>query len=143
MFVVATNVEKNRLNTEQVREHYKKLQEVEHAFRDMKITRINIRPIFHVKEAQTRGHVFITMFSYAIIHQMEKAIFPLLKKINKEDKEQLSYKDIEEEVKEIKIVELTIGKGIKKIQITKLSERQKIIFQSLKIKKDDLIKIAM
>ena len=143
LYVVATNVEKNRLNTEQVREHYKKLQEVEHAFRDMKITRINIRPIFHVNEAQTRGHVFITMFSYAIIHQMEKAIFPLLKKINKEDKEQLSYKDIEEEVKEIKIVELTIGKGIKKIQITKLSERQKIIFQSLKIKKDDLIKIAM
>lgn len=143
LYVVATSVKKERLNTKQVREHYKKLQHVEHAFRDMKTTRINIRPIFHVNESTTRGHVLISMFSYAIIHHMEQSIFPMLKKINKEEKERLSYKDIEEEVKKIKIVELNIGKGNKKIQITKLSERQKIIFQSLNIKKNELIKIAV
>jgi transposase len=132
LYVVATNVKPEKLNTKQVREHYKKLQHVEHAFRDMKTARLNIRPIFHVNEATTRGHVLLTMFSYAIIHHIEEAIFPFLKKINKDEKLKLSYKDIEAEFHEIKIVELNIGKGTKKIQITKLSERQKTIFESLK-----------
>jgi len=142
LYVVATNVKREKLNTKQIREHYKKLQHVEHAFRDMKTTRIEIRPIFHINEAQTRGHVLIAMFSYAIIHYIEKSIFPTLKKINKEQKEQLSYKDIEEELKEIKIVELNIGKGVKKIQMTKLSSRQKTIFKSLNFKENELTKIA-
>ena len=143
MYVVVTNVKKERLNTRQVRKHYKKLQHVEHAFRDMKTTRINIRPIFHVNEATTRGHILISMFSYAIIHHLEQSIFPLIKQINKVEKEQLSYNDIKEEVKEIKIVELNIGRGNKKIQITKLSERQKAIFQALNINESKLIKITV
>ncbi|MCP3925402.1 MAG: IS1634 family transposase [Desulfobacterales bacterium] len=143
LYVVATSVKRQRLDTKQVREHYKKLQHVEHAFRDMKTIRLNTRPIFHVNEAQTRGHVLITMFSFAIIHFIEKNIFPMLKEINKQEKEQLSYKDIEEELKEIKVVELKIGKGIKNIQITKLSQRQKTIFKSLNIKENELTKIAM
>lgn len=143
LYVIASSVKRERLNTKQVREHYKKLQHVEHAFRDMKTTRLEIRPVFHVNKAQTRGHVLITMFSYAIIHCIEKSIFPMLKKINKEEKEQLSYKDIEDELREIKVVELNIGKGIKKIQMTKLSEQQKTIFKSLNIKENELTKIAM
>ena len=143
LYVVATTVSKKRMDTQQVREHYKNLQHVEHAFRDMKTTKLDIRPIFHVNEAQTRGHVLITMFSFAIIHQIEKCIFPLIKKINKKDKEQLSYKDIEDELKAIKMVELNIGKGNKKIEITRLSKRQKIIFDALKINDNELNKIKM
>jgi len=142
IYVVATTVKKERLDTEQVRKHYKKLQNVEHAFRDLKTNRINIRPIYHVNEATTRGHVLISMFSFAIIHQIEQGFFPLVKKINKQEKEQFSYKDLEDEVKEIKIVEFNIGKGNKKIQITELSEHQKMIFQALKIKENELTKIA-
>lgn len=143
LYVVATTVNKTCMDTQQVREHYKNLQHVEHAFRDMKTTKLDIRPIFHVNEAQTRGHVLITMFSFAIIHQIEKSIFPMIKKINKKEKEQLSYKDIEEELKAIKMVELNIGKGNKKIEITKLSKRQKIIFDALKINDNELNKIKM
>ncbi len=143
LYVVATNVRSEKLDAKQVREYYKKLQHVEHAFRDMKTTRLEIRPVFHVNEAQTRGHVLITMFSYAIVHCIEKSIFPMLKKINKHEKEQLSYKDIEDELKEIKVVELNIGKGIKKIKMTRLSERQRTIFQSLNVKENELTKIAM
>lgn len=32
LYVVATNVESEKLDTKQVREHYKKLQRIEHAF---------------------------------------------------------------------------------------------------------------
>jgi len=102
----------------------------------MKSVRINVRPIYHVHEATTRGHILCTMFSYAIIYTMEQSVFPLLKEINK----QLSYKDIAGELSQIKIVEYNLGKKVHKIQITKLTQMQEKIFKALKIKENDLIK---
>jgi len=140
LYVLVTNVKSEKLNKKEVREQYKNLQHIEHAFRDMKSARLNIRPIFHVNESTTRGHILISMFSYTIIYTMEQAIFPLLKEIKKDSKKQLSYKDIEEELKEIKIVELNIGKNVQKIQLTKLTETQQKIFEIFKIKEDKLAK---
>jgi transposase len=142
LYVLATSVKSTEMNTTEVREHYKKLQEVEHAFRDMKSGRLNIRPVFHVKESPTRGHVLISMFSYSIIYSIEQAIFPLLKTIKKESKKQLSYKDIESELNAIKIVEFNIGKNVQKIQITKLNEIQEKILDSLQIKSSDFDKFV-
>ncbi len=51
----------------QARQQYKNLQHVEHAFRDFKSDNIQIRPVYHRNEAQTRGHVLLSMFSYAIV----------------------------------------------------------------------------
>lgn len=140
LYVLATDVKSEKLGKKEVRAHYKNLQHVEHAFRDMKSARLNIRPIFHVNESTTRGHILISMFSFAIIYTMEQAIFPLLKEIKKDYKQQLSYKDIEEELKEIKIVEFNLGKNIQKVQLTKLTEIQKKIFENLKIKEYELSK---
>jgi len=85
-----------------VREKYKELQNVEHAFRDMKTDKLNIRPIFHVNEAQTRGHVFVCMFSYAIVKELETAIYPWIKTYNKENNCKLPYHDIMDELNNIK-----------------------------------------
>ena len=61
---------------------------------------------------------------------MEKYIFPLLK--TKKDK--LSFNDIVEELKMIKLNVLSFGKSNhQEIRITKLSEIQKLIFKSLNI----------
>jgi len=136
LYVLATNVKSEKLNKTQIREQYKNLKHVEHAFRDMKSVRINVRPIFHVNEATTRGHILLTMFSYAMIYTLEQAVFPMLKDLDK----QLSYKDIEEELKEIKIVEFNLGKKIKKVQITKLTSKQEQILKNLKIKETELLK---
>ncbi len=136
LYVLVTNVKAEEYDKKQVREQYKNLKHVEHAFRDMKSVRINVRPIYHVNEATTRGHILCTMFSYAIIYTMEQSVFPLLKEINK----QLSYKDIAGELSQIKIVEYNLGKKVQKIQITKLTQMQEKIFKALKIKENDLIK---
>ncbi len=50
-----------------IRQKYKRLQNLKHAFRDLITDKLNIRPIFHRKVTQTRGRVFICMFAYAII----------------------------------------------------------------------------
>jgi transposase len=139
-YVVTSNVAKEKMDKETVKQHYKALQNVEHAFRDMKTCRLDVRPIFHVNEATTRGHVLITMFSYTIIHQLEHKLFPFLKQWNKKNKRQLAYHDIESELKDVKLVELKIGKNCPKILITEPSSIQQDIFDILEIKQSDLMK---
>jgi len=142
-YIVTSNIPVEKMDKETVRNHYKELQHVEHAFRDMKTCRLDVRPIFHVNEATTRGHVLITMFSYAIIHQLESKIFPFLKEWNKENKQQLAYHDIEEELKDIKLIDLKIGKNCPKIIITELTTLQQKIIDVLDIKQTDLMKKIM
>jgi transposase len=138
LYVLATNVKPEKLNKTEIRAQYKNLKHVEHAFRDMKSVRINIRPIFHVNESTTRGHILLSMFSYAIIYTMEQSVFPFLKELDK----QLSYKDIEDELGQIKIVEFNLGKNVKKIQTTKLTDNQQKIFELLNIKETELLKFV-
>jgi len=138
-YVIVTNITKEKMAKETVRKEYKSLQHVEHAFRDMKTMKLNIRPVFHVNENTTRGHVFVTMFAYAIVREMEIKIFPWLKKTNKEQKSQYSIHDIQEELKEIKLTVLQLGKNHEDIKITELTNRQKEIFSILDINKELLI----
>ncbi len=132
-YVFVSNLSKEQMTKENIRNEYKKLQNVEHAFRDMKTSRLDIRPIFHVNENTTRGHVFVTMFAYTIIREIETKIFPWLQKNNKSKKQQFSINDIEEELKMIKLNVLNFGTDYNEIKITELSENQKEILQVLDI----------
>ncbi len=100
-YIIESTVTKQDMDTKLVRAKYKELQNVEHAFRDMKTDKLNIRPIFHVNEAQTRGHVFVCMFSYAIVKELETVLFPWLKVYNRKNNCKLSYHDITDELNEI------------------------------------------
>ena len=137
-YVITTNVGKQNLDKQQVREQYKNLKHVEHAFEDLKTTRLNVRPIYHINENTTRGHVLVSMFAYAIIREMENKIFPWLKTNNKAKKQQLAYKDIEEELKLIKLNILKIGNCHEEIKITEPSDRQREIFNVLGISSNGL-----
>lgn len=138
-YVIVTNVKKEKMPKESIREEYKNLKYVEHAFRDMKTTQLDIRPIYHINEDTTRGHVFVTMFAYAIVRELENCIFPWLKQNNKNNKQQLSLQDIEEELKMIKLNVLQINKTHEEIKITELTKPQKEIFKALGIKQELLV----
>lgn len=137
-YVIVTNVKKEKMPKESIREGYKNLKYVEHAFRDMKTMQLDIRPIYHINEDTTRGHVFVTMFAYAIVRELENCIFPWLKQNNKDNKQQLSLQDIEEELKMIKLNILQI-KNHEEIKITELTNRQKEIFKVLRVKQELLV----
>ena len=132
-YVVCTNVPAKDMSCEEVRGKYKNLQSVEHAFRDLKSDNISIRPIYHRNELQTRGHVLLCMFAYAIIKALEDKLFPFLKEYNQHNKKQLAFNDLKESLKNIKMCELNIGKGVQAIQIPELNELQTKIFDTLKI----------
>jgi transposase len=125
---------------EEVRQQYKNLQHVEHAFCDFKSDHIQIRPVYHRNKAQTRGHVLLSMFSYAIIKKMESKIFPFLELWNKKTSCQLSFCDIIEELKDIKLVKLNLGRNVNNIKITELNEIQTQILKLFNMKKIDLEK---
>ena len=139
--MIESTVKKDDMDTKQVREKYKELQNVEHAFRDMKTDKLNIRPIFHINEEQTRGHVFVCMFSYAIVKELEMAIYPWLKKYNKENNYKLSYHDITDELNNIKVSKLEIGYELKKILVPELNEIQCEITKLFNIKIEDIMTV--
>ena len=112
-YVVCSNVPAKDMTTDEVRGQYKNLQQVEHAFRDLKSDNISIRPIFHRNELQTRGHVLLCMFAYAIIKKQENKLFPFLKAYNKSNKTKLSFNDLTAELNNIKLCELKIDNGVK------------------------------
>ena len=138
-YIVESTVPKVQMNTEQLRSQYKALQNVEHGFRDLKTERINIRPVYHRNELQTRGHVFVCMFAYAITKEMETLIFPWLKMYNKENKCNLSFADIEDELRNIKLSELELGHRMKKIMIPELNPIQKEVLEILKTKPEQIM----
>ncbi|MDR2972612.1 MAG: IS1634 family transposase [Bacteroidales bacterium] len=132
-YVIHTNVTAEEMTTEQVRGEYKKLQNVEHAFRDLKSDNISIRPVYHCNEIQTRGHVLLCMFAYAIIKAMEDKLFPFLKIYNKNNKTQLAFNDLTAELNDIKMCELKIGRGVTSVKYPELTSLQNGILDVLKI----------
>jgi transposase len=118
-YIVGTSVKQK-----QVRENYKALSNVEHAFRDFKSDNIQIRPVYHRNENQTRGHVLISMFAYAIIKEMENKIFPFMKSWNKSKKRQLAFDDILEELQGIKKCEMKVPDSSVTIKFSELNQLQ-------------------
>jgi transposase len=137
-YVICTGIGKDKMEKEQVRQQYKNLQNVEHAFRDFKSQHIQLRPVFHRNEAQTRGHVLLSMFAYAIIKEMENKIFPFLSSWNKKANKQLSFYDMLEELKDIKLVILNLAAKVESVKITELNELQTQMLKLFHLKKQDL-----
>ena len=132
-YVVCSNVPAQEMTASEIRAEYKKLQNVEHAFRDLKSDNISIRPVYLHNESQTRGHVLLCMLAYAMIKTLENKLFPFLKEYNKTNKTKLSFNDLTAELNNIKICELNIGKGVTSSHITDLTPLQQKILERLNI----------
>jgi len=78
IYVIRTSEPKERLSAEDAVRKYKKLAQVERAFRTLKGLEIRVRPIRHCNEVRVRAHVFIRMLTYYVEWHMRKALAPLL-----------------------------------------------------------------
>jgi transposase len=77
-YVIRSNTTKLHETTEELRRHYKDLKHVEQAFRTMKTTDIQTRPIRHFNEPQVRGHIFACFLAYRVIWELRTRLSPLL-----------------------------------------------------------------
>jgi hypothetical protein len=77
-YVLRTNVPAEAIDTADTVRAYKSLANVERAFRCLKTTDLDIRPIFHWVNPRVRAHVFLCMLAYYLEWHMRHALAPIL-----------------------------------------------------------------
>ena len=78
IYVIRTSVPIDTLSAEQTIGGYKGLSRVERAFRSMKTTQIDLRPIYHYKDDRIRAHVLLCMLAYYVEWHMRRCLRPIL-----------------------------------------------------------------
>ncbi len=78
IYVIRTSVPSERLDAADAVRHYKRLSDVERAFRSLKTIDLKVRPIRHRLEARVRAHIFLCLLAYYVEWHMREAWRPLL-----------------------------------------------------------------
>ncbi len=78
LYVVRTSLEAQRMSPDDTVRSYKRLSQVERAFRSMKTIDLHVRPIHHRLESRVRAHIFLCMLAYYVQWHMLEAWRELL-----------------------------------------------------------------
>ncbi|HYW79428.1 MAG TPA: IS1634 family transposase, partial [Thermoguttaceae bacterium] len=78
IYLVRTSESREDMSGEDVVRNYKRLTEVERAFRCMKAVDLEIRPIRHRLDDRVRSHLFLCMLSHYVQWHMRESLAPLL-----------------------------------------------------------------
>jgi DDE family transposase len=78
IYVVRTSVPAATLGADEAVRSYKRLAEVERAFRSLKSVDLKVRPIHHRLEQRVRAHVLLCMLAYYVEWHMRQALAPIL-----------------------------------------------------------------
>jgi len=78
IYVVRTSLPRDRIDTDDIVRNYKRLTQVERAFRSFKTMDLHVRPIHHHLERRVRAHIFLCMLAYYVRWHMAEAWRPLL-----------------------------------------------------------------
>jgi len=116
-YVVKTSVPKEVVSTQLAHDRYKDLALVECAFRTMKTTIEELRPIYVRKEERTRGHVFVVMLAYMITKYISDKISHLdyTRKFAIESLDKIQYIEYNFKGKKIKIPPTNLPEHTKEI----------------------------
>ena len=78
IYIIRTSLNKKQLDAPSVVRSYKRLAQVERAFRSLKTVDLHVRPIFHWNEDRVRAHIFLCMLAYYVQYHMQEAWRSLL-----------------------------------------------------------------
>jgi transposase len=78
IYVIRTSVTAETLSPEDTVLSYKRLAQVERAFRSLKTVDLKLRPIHHHLATRVRAHVLICMLAYYVEWHMRRALAPML-----------------------------------------------------------------
>jgi len=132
-YVVVTSAARDELTTQQVVEQYKQLQVVERAFRALKTTLLEIRPMYHRRARRIRAHALICMLAYYLVVELRQRLAPLFDE-NGEGRDYVwTLESILTELGNIKLGWLRLA-DIRLKQISELNQRQRSILRHLGLK---------
>jgi hypothetical protein len=78
IYVIRTSLPKEAMDGPSAVRSYKRLAEVEEAFRCLKTVDLQVRPVYHRLTERVRAHAFICMLAYYTEWHMKQALAPLL-----------------------------------------------------------------
>ena len=78
LYVIRTSLSKEQMTGEEAVRSYKRLANVERAFRSLKGIDLKVRPIYHHLEDRVRAHIFLCMLAYYVEWHMKEAWRELL-----------------------------------------------------------------
>ena len=78
LYVIRTSAAEADMSAEAAVLNYKRLAEVERAFRTLKGVDLNVRPIRHRLESRVKAHIFLSMLAYYVQWHLAEAWKPLL-----------------------------------------------------------------
>ena len=78
IYVIRTSEPKERLSAEDAVRSYKRLAEVERAFRSLKSVDLRVRPIYHRVDDRVRAHIFVCLLAYYVQWHLKQAWAGLL-----------------------------------------------------------------
>ena len=78
LYVLRTSVPAARLDAAETVRSYKRLSQVERAFRALKTVDLKVRPIYHRLEDRVRAHIFLCLLAYYVEWHLLEAWRPLL-----------------------------------------------------------------
>lgn len=78
IYLIRTNVPATQMNADDAVRNYKKLSQVERAFRSLKTIDLHVRPIHHRAADRVRSHIFLCMLAYYVEWHMREAWRSLL-----------------------------------------------------------------
>ena len=73
-YVIKSDVPKEDADAQKLHDRYCDLEMVERAFRTMKTSHLELRPVFVKKKISTQGHVFVVMLALLLQRELENAI---------------------------------------------------------------------
>ena len=132
-YIIVSDVAQNRLDYEELVASYKKLALVEKAFRNLKTTQLEIRPIYHKTDYRIRCHVFLCVLAYYLQWHMMERLKPLFESNGEHNERFWTFANVIERLKSIRQEEILIS-GITCNVITQPDEDQKKILELLKVK---------
>ena len=78
VYIIRTSLDAAAIAAAEAVEAYKSLSQVERAFRSMKMTRLEVRPIHVYSADHVRAHVFLCMLAWYVEWHMRRRLAPLL-----------------------------------------------------------------
>jgi hypothetical protein len=78
IYVIRTGEPAERLSAENAVRGYKRLADVEQAFRSLKSLELLVRPIHHRLEKRVKAHIFICLLAYYVLWHLKHAWAPML-----------------------------------------------------------------
>ena len=78
LYVIRTSLDAATMGPGEVVEAYKSLSRVEQAFRLLKTTRLQVRPVYVYNADRVRAHLFLCMLAYYVEWHLRRRLAPLL-----------------------------------------------------------------